>query len=127
MSARILIIEDDPASMQLATYLLEAARHAISCATDGEHGTTLALRESPDLVICDLQIPLMNGYEVVRSLQGNSKWHRVPIVAVTALSMPGDRERAIAAGFDGYLTKPITPEIFAWQIESFLPDHLKES
>ena len=121
MPARILIIEDDSASLELATYLLESAGHTTWGASDGESGTQVALKESPDLVICDLQIPRMDGYAVVRALRASSKWRQVPLIAVTAFSMPGDREKALAAGFDGFMTKPITPETFVQQIESFLP------
>jgi two-component system cell cycle response regulator DivK len=121
MPARMLIIEDNPDSLELAAYLLESAGHTTLRALDGETGVQLALQESPDLVICDLQIPRMDGHAVVRALRANPKWRPVPVVAVTALSMPGDRETTLAAGFDGFLTKPITPETFVQQIESFLP------
>jgi two-component system cell cycle response regulator DivK len=121
MAARMLIIEDDPDSLELAAYLLESAGHTTLRAPDGEAGMQLALQESPDLVICDLQIPRMDGHAVVRALRANPKWRRVPVIAVTALSMPGDREKTLAAGFDGFLSKPVTPETFVQQIESFLP------
>src|ERR1700722_7707961 len=120
MAARMLIIEDDPDSLELAAYLLESAGHTTFRAPDGETGMQVALQESPDLVICDLQIPRMDGHAVVQALRANPKWRRVPVIAVTALSMPGDREMTLAAGFDGFLTKPITPETFVQQIERFL-------
>ena len=120
-AARILIIEDDPASLELAEYLLDTAGYATLTATDGAAGLALALSTQPDLVICDLQMPVMTGYEVVRRLQGGPTWRRVPLVAVSAFSMPGDRETALAAGFDAYLSKPIVPESFVQEIESLLP------
>ena len=80
----------------------------------------LALAEGPDLILCDLQMPVMNGYEVARSLRSHHEWRVVPLVAVTAFSMPGDREKALEVGFDDHLSKPITPETFVRQIETFL-------
>ncbi len=120
-AARILIIEDDPASLELAKYLLDSAGYATLTATDGAAGLALALSTQPDLVICDLQMPVMTGYEVVERLRGGSTWRRVPLVAVSAFSMPGDREAALTAGFDAYFSKPIVPESFVHDIESLLP------
>jgi len=121
MPARILIIEDDPASLELVRYLLDSAGYATLTATDGGAGLALALSADPDLVICDLQMPIMTGYEVVERLRGGSTWRRVPLVAVSAFSMPGDREAALTAGFDAYHSKPIAPETFVQDIERLLP------
>lgn len=125
MPARILIIEDDSASRELVKYLLEAAGYTTLDADDGSVGVRMALEANPDLVICDLQMPVMNGFEVVRQLREHPGWHRVALIAVTAFSMPGDRETALAAGFDEHITKPITPEAFVAQIEAFLPPELR--
>jgi two-component system cell cycle response regulator DivK len=121
MPARILIIEDDYASRELAAYLLNASGYSASVAEDGDSGVRLALETSPDLVICDLQIPRLNGYQVLQRLRSDPAWRPVPIIAVTAFSMSGDREKALAAGFDEHLTKPITPDTFVGQIEAYLP------
>jgi two-component system, cell cycle response regulator DivK len=121
MGARILIIEDDPASLELARYLLAAAGHATLVASDGGAGMELALSARPDLVICDLQMPVLNGFDVARRLREDPSWHRVPLVAVSAFSMPGDREAALAAGFDAYYSKPIVPEAFVGDVERLLP------
>jgi len=125
MPARILIIEDDSGSRELVRYLLEASGYEVLEAIDGDAGARLVLATSPDLVICDLQMPVMNGYEVVRRLKGEPAWRRVPIIAVTAFSMAGDRETALAAGFDEHITKPIVPETFVAQVEAFLPPGLR--
>ncbi|WP_114970479.1 response regulator [Rhodoferax ferrireducens] len=125
MPACILIIEDDGASRELVKYLLEASGYDTLDAADGSVGVRMALESKPDLVICDLQMPVMNGYEVVRCLQVHPEWCRVPMIAVTAFSMAGDRETALAAGFDEHITKPITPETFVEQIEAFLPPALR--
>ena len=118
--ARILVIEDDDASRQLLTYLLEAAGHEVLAAENGAVGLAMALAESPDIVLCDLQMPMMNGYEVASNLRASPRWRVVPLVAVTAFSMPGEREKALEVGFNEHLSKPITPENFVQQIEAFL-------
>jgi two-component system cell cycle response regulator DivK len=100
--------------------LLEAAGHRVLAAENGALGLGMALAESPDLILCDLQMPVMNGYEVAQSLRSHHAWRAVPLVAVTAFSMPGDRERALEVGFDEHLSKPITPETFVRQVEAFL-------
>lgn len=118
--ARMLVVEDDAASLELTRYLLEAAGHKVIAAGDGRTGLQLALSHDPQLIICDLQIPYLDGCAVARALRHNPEWHRVPLIALTALSMPGDRDTALAAGFDGYMTKPIDPLTFVAQIEEFL-------
>lgn len=125
MPARILIIEDDDASRELVTYLLEASGYSTLSAENGLVGAQMAETAQPDLILCDLQMPVMNGYEVVRYLRASSLWRRVPLIAVTAFSMSGDRESALRAGFDDHVTKPIVPETFVAQVEAFLPSELR--
>ncbi|MGX2040204.1 response regulator [Methylocaldum sp. MU1018] len=119
MPARILVIEDDPDSMELMVYLLEAHGHAALTARDGETGLTTAYRERPDLVVCDIDLPGLDGYGVIRELKRRADLRAIPVVAVTALAMTGDRENVLAAGFDGYIAKPIDPESFVERVESF--------
>lgn len=125
MPARILIIEDDLASRELLRYLLAAAGYVTLEAEDGATGLRMALEASPDLVLSDLQMPAMNGYDVLCALQAQAGWRRIPMLAVTAFSMAGDRERVLAAGFDEHITKPIVPETLVSQIEAFLPPELR--
>ena len=125
MGARILIIEDDPASRELVKYLLESAGHTVLVATEGGTGVRMAIDEQPDLLICDLQMPVMSGYQVVQALLDYPQWRKVPIIAVTAFSMPGDRDKTLAAGFDEHISKPIAPRHFVEQIEAFLPSRLR--
>ncbi|MFN4118087.1 response regulator [Acidovorax sp.] len=119
-TATILVIEDDDASRQLVTYLLEASGHTVLSADNGAAGLELALSQPHDLILCDLQMPIMNGYQVAQTLRSHPRWRAVPLVAVTAFSMPGDREKALEMGFDDHFSKPITPETFVQQIEGFL-------
>lgn len=119
--ARILIIEDNPTNMELVDYLLRAFGHTTFHANDGEQGVADALRESPDLILCDIHLPKLDGYGVVRQIRADPRLQKLPILALTALAMVGDREKLLAAGFDGYFSKPIDPRSFVSQIEAFLP------
>lgn len=120
MPARILVIEDNPANLELMMYLLRAYRYEPLSATDGEKGLALARSARPDVIVCDIQLPSMDGFEVVRRLKSDPATRSMPVIAVTAFAMVGDRDRALAAGFDGYIGKPIVPETFVPQVEQFL-------
>jgi CheY-like chemotaxis protein len=121
MGSRILVIEDNPTNMELMTYLLKAFGHTTIVARDGEEGVDTALRTRPDLVLCDLALPKLDGFGVARRLKAEPSMNGVPLIAVTASAMVGDRDKVIAAGFDGYMSKPITPETFVSEVESYLP------
>lgn len=121
MPATILVIEDNPESLRLLAYLLSCAGHETLTAADGEEGLRLALGSRPDLVLCDIQLPGIDGYEIARRLKASDEHAGIPLVAVTAYSMPGDRESAMAADFDGYLTKPIDPATILGLVDAFLP------
>ena len=120
MGARFLIIEDNFANMELMSYLLVAFGHTVIRTTHGMSGVEEAYKETPDLVICDVQLPDIDGFEVARRLRGGPSPFKPPLLAVTALAMMGDRDRLLGAGFDGYLSKPIDPETFVQQVEAFL-------
>lgn len=123
MPARILVIEDNPANMELMTYLLRAFGYQPMTAPTGELGLEAAVRDEPDIILCDIQLPGIDGIEVMRRLKGEAGV-TVPVVAVTALSMVGDRDRLLSAGFDGYIGKPISPETFVKQVEAFVSENL---
>ena len=116
MNARVLVIEDNPANMELVRYILDKFGYEVDAAIDGESGVRLAQASPPGLVICDLQLPGIDGFEVVRQLKAMPHMRSVPVLAVTAYAMVGDRERVLAAGFDGYIAKPIDPQYFVQQI-----------
>jgi CheY-like chemotaxis protein len=120
MSARILVIEDNAANLELITYLLKAFGHTTIVARDGEEGLRIARTRLPDLILCDLALPKLDGYEVARQLKADPALKEIPLIAVTASAMAGDRDKVIAAGFDGYIRKPITPETFVGEVESHL-------
>jgi len=105
--AKVLIIEDNPANMRLAVFLLESAGHSVLGATDAEAGLTLAREEHPDLILMDIQLPGIDGLEATRQLKADEATRAIPVIALTALAMKGDEERIRAAGCDGYIAKPI--------------------
>ncbi len=117
---RIMIIEDNPANLELMTYLLKVFGFAVLSAGNGIEGLEMVRRERVDLVICDIHLPKMDGYEVAKELKGDPELRWIPLVAVTALAMVGDRDKVLAAGFDGYISKPIEPELFVKQVEAFM-------
>ena len=121
MTARILIIEDNPQNRYLATFLLERRGHTVVQAETGPEGLQLAASDVPDLILLDIQLPGMDGYDVARQLKGDLRLSRIPIVAVTSYAMVGDRERCLEAGASGYIEKPINPESFVDEVERFLP------
>jgi two-component system cell cycle response regulator DivK len=127
MTKTILLIEDNEQNRYLATFLLEKHGHTVLSATDGPAGIEQAARILPHLILLDIQLPAMDGYAVARALRSNPALKDTPIVAVTSYAMPGDREKTIAAGCNGYLEKPINPETFVREIECYLNGPRKET
>ena len=125
MPATVLIVEDNPANLELMRYLLLAFGHTVLAAGDGAKGLEIARSALPDLIVCDIQLPVLDGFEVARQLQDDPAAGAIPLLAVTAFAMVGDREKLLSAGFDGYLAKPIEPETFVRQIEAFLEPQLR--
>ena len=119
--AHIVVIEDDPASLELITYLLRAFGHRVTGEVDGAAGLARVQRDAPDLVICDIHLPQLGGLDVARQLKADAALRAIPLIAVTASAMVGDRLSVLAAGFDAYIAKPIVPESFVPEIEAFLP------
>jgi len=126
MKHTILLIEDNEQNRYLATFLLEKAGYAVIPASDGQLGIQLAARVLPQLILLDIQLPTMDGYAVASALRSNPLLADIPIVAVTSYAMVGDREKALAAGCNGYLEKPIDPDTFVAEVERFLPVARKE-
>ncbi|HUA09235.1 MAG TPA: response regulator [Candidatus Acidoferrales bacterium] len=116
--SRILVIDDNSINLDLMLYLLRAFGHETRGESDGLAGLEALRSDAFDVVLADILMPGIDGYEFARRVR-NELRSSVPIVAVTALAMPGDRERIADAGFDGYLAKPIEPRTFASQVEAF--------
>ena len=120
MKSRILVIEDNEQNLYLVKFILEKSGYEIHEARDGQEGIDMAARVKPDLILLDIQLPVMDGYAVARTLRTMPDLDKVPIVAVTSYAMAGDREKTIAAGCNGYIEKPINPDTFLRQVEQQL-------
>jgi two-component system cell cycle response regulator DivK len=105
--AKVLVVEDNPANMTLAVFLLESGGHSVIRATNAEAGLTLARNEQPHLILMDIQLPGMDGLEATGLLKGDAATRAIPVIALTALAMKGDEARIRAAGCDGYIAKPL--------------------
>ena len=110
--AKILIVEDNPANMTLAVFLLKSAGYTVITATDAEAGVGVARAEQPDLVLMDIQLPGMDGLQATGLLKADPTTRAIPVIALTALAMKGDEERIRAAGCDGYIAKPLAYKEF---------------
>lgn len=121
--ARILIVEDTPANMVLVLTLLESAGHTLFQAERALLGIEIAMREPLDLILMDIQMPGMDGIEATRILKANTRTRAVPVIALTALAMKGDRERLLAAGCDDYIEKPIDYSEFLGRVAAMLERH----
>ena len=120
MKEKILIVEDNPRNMRLLEMTLRAKGYTLLEAKDGEEALDMAIRERPDLIIMDIQLPKANGLAVTRKLRGTPEFRHTPIIAITAYSMKGDRERTIGAGCDAYLPKPINTRELPGMIAAML-------
>ena len=120
MNATILLIEDNEQNRYLATFLLERNGYKVVSAVDGLRGMHEARILLPDLILLDIQMPGMDGYTVARNLRQIESLRLTPVVAVTSYAMAGDRGKALAAGCNGYIEKPINPDTFLAEIAGFL-------
>ncbi len=120
MSTKILVVEDNDQNLYLISFLLEKHGYEVVSARTGREAIAKALDERPALVLMDIQMPEMDGYEATRRIKAHAGTAHIPIVAVSSYAMSGDRQRALGAGCAGYIEKPIVPEGFVDQIERFL-------
>lgn len=116
----ILIIEDNPQNLKLARDILDHVGYRILAAENAEHGVALARVHRPDLVLMDVQLPGIDGVEALGRLRADSLTAAIPVVALTAFAMKSDRDRFLAAGFDGYIEKPLNVREFPNQIATLL-------
>jgi len=117
---KILVIEDNADNLYMITFLLEKNGYMVIVAEDGVEGVKLSVSEKPDLILMDMQIPLLDGYEAAKQIKANKEISNIPIIAITSFAMIGDKEKAMNAGCDGYIEKPINPETFIAELERFL-------
>ena len=121
MSKRILVVEDQEDNRQILRDLLGSVGYEMIEAGDGEAGVAAAKRERPDLILMDIQLPLMDGYEATRRIKAEPDLTHIPIIVVTSYALSGDETKARAAGCDGYVTKPYSPKQLLAKIREFLP------
>ena len=122
MTHVILVVEDDERNLKLLRAVLEHAGYEVRAARTGEEGVTLAVNAPPDLVLMDLRLPGIHGTEALRRLRERPRTADIPVVAVTTKATKQDRERALEAGFDGYVEKPISVRALPDQVRLFLSD-----
>ena len=122
MSKRILVVEDDAQNSYLIQFILEKSGYEVELVSDGEQAVAsmAAAVNKPDLILMDMLLPKMNGYEATRAIKAMADGAGVLVIALTAYSMKGDRERILDAGCDGYIAKPIDPETFVSEMEEYL-------
>jgi len=109
---RVLIVEDNVDNFELVRFVLARAGYEVLSAANGAEGVTVALRESPDLILMDLSMPEMDGWDAAKQLKSDDRTRKIPLLALTAHTLPGDRKRAMEAGCDGYISKPINVASF---------------
>jgi len=120
ISKKILVVDDNQDSRELVVKVLKNKGYEMVEAVDGEEAVERAVTHRPDLILLDISIPKLNGYEVARILKGKEEFKDIPIVALTAHAMKGDRAKALEAGCEGYISKPINVRELPAQIKSFL-------
>ncbi len=122
MTKRILVVEDQPDNRQIIRDLLTSVGYQLIEAEDGETGVRLAQSERPDLILMDIQLPVLDGYEATRQIKTDPDLRSIPIIVVTSYALSGDDQKAMAAGCDAYIAKPFSPRELLATIRKFLPD-----
>jgi len=120
MPRKILVVEDNEDSRELVIKVLKNKGYQVIAAVDGEDAVEKAIAEKPDLILLDISLPKLDGYEVAKKLKSMEEFQEIPIVALTAHAMKGDREKVIVAGFEGYITKPINVRELPDQLKSYI-------
>jgi two-component system, cell cycle response regulator DivK len=120
MKQRILVVEDTEDNRQILRDLLSSAGYEIIEAADGESGVSMAAKELPDLILMDIQLPVIDGYEATRRIKADPTTRHIPVVAVTSYALVGDEAKAREAGCDGYVAKPFSPRHLLETVREFL-------
>ena len=122
MAKRILIVEDQEDNRVIMRDVLSSAGYDLIEAVNGEDGVKLAHSERPDLILMDIQLPIIDGYEATRQIKGSTVLKSIPIIAVTSYALSGDEVKARAAGCDGYIAKPYSPRELLAMVRKYLSD-----
>ena len=121
MSRKVLVVEDTEDNRTIIRDLLSAAGYDLLEATDGAAGLSMAAEHRPDLILMDIQLPVMDGYETTRRIRADPALRKIPIIAVTSYALSGDEAKTRAAGCDAYIAKPFSPRKLLDTVRSFLP------
>jgi len=121
MSKRILVVEDQEDNRQILRDLLGHSGYELMEAENGEEALAAIAKQRPDLILMDIQLPVMDGYEVTRRLKNDPSLKSIPIIVVTSYALSGDEGKARAAGCDAYITKPFSPRVLLAKVREFLP------
>jgi two-component system, cell cycle response regulator DivK len=121
MSKRILVVEDQEDNRRILRDLLTSAGYEVIQAENGQEALAAAARERPDLILMDIQLPLLDGYEATRRIKADPDLRAIPIIAVTSYALSGDEGKARAAGCDAYVTKPYSPRVLLAKIREYVP------
>ena len=122
MSKRILIVEDQEDNRTILRDVLSTVGYELIEALNGEDGVKLAQNERPDLILMDIQLPKMDGYEATQQIKSIAELKTIPIIAVTSYALSGDQAKARSAGCDGYVSKPFSPRELLARVREYLPD-----
>lgn len=121
MSKRILMVEDTEDNRQIMRDLMSITDYELIEARDGAEGVAMAALHKPDLILMDIQLPVMDGYEATRRIKADPALKHIPIIAVTSYALSGDEAKTLAAGCEGYVAKPFSPRLLLAKIREFLP------
>lgn len=121
MSKRVLVVEDQPDNRRIVRDLLTRSGYEIIEVMTGEEGVALAETQHPDLILMDIQLPMIDGYEATRRIKANPALQHIPIIAVTSYALSGDDVKAVAAGCDAYVAKPFSPRVLLAKVREYLP------
>jgi len=122
MSRHVLIVDDNPTNLKLAAHVLSIEGYRVSLAIDAEHAQETLNTAMPDVILMDIGLPGMDGLSLTRKIKADARLQHIPVIAMTAFAMKGDDQHALAAGCEGYITKPIDTRRFAQQLEACLKD-----
>jgi len=120
---RVLVIEDNENNIYLITFILKKNGYDSMEARDGAAGVEMALKEKPDLILMDMQLPVLDGYEATKRIKAMEETRGIPVIAITSFAMVGDKEKALGVGCDGYIEKPINPVTIMTELKKYLDEN----
>ncbi len=120
MSKRVLVVEDQEDNMQIMNDMLSSAGYGVIKAVTGDEGVAMAASEAPDLILMDIQLPGLDGYEATRRIKANAALRHIPVIAVTSYALDGEETKAEEAGCDAYFSKPVSPRVLLAKVREYI-------